>query len=55
VRLHALLSTVYKVKKSLNRSEVTTVANRLDALAGSALPIPKGIDPMKMRAPKRKA
>jgi hypothetical protein len=56
VRLYALLKTVYKLKKTLNRSEVTAVANRLDSLAGaSALPIPKGIDPMKARAPKRKA
>ena len=56
VRLYALLKTVYKLKKSLNRSEVTVVANRLDALAGSsALPIPKGIDPMRVRPPKRKS
>lgn len=55
VRLHALLKTVYKLPKSLNRREVTTVVNRLDALAGAAgLPIPKGIDPMRVRAPKRK-
>ena len=56
VRLYALLKTVYKLKKSLTRSEVSAVANRLDSLAGSsALPIPKGIDPMKARPPKRKA
>lgn len=55
IRLHALLKTVYKIKKSLTRAEVSTVANRLDALAGtSALPIPKGIDPNKVRPPKRK-
>lgn len=56
VRLYELLKTVYKLKKTLNRSEVTAVANRLDSLAGAtALPIPKGIDPMRARAPKRKA
>ena len=56
VRLYALLKTVYKLKKSLTRSEVSAVANRLDALASSsAMPIPKGIDPMKVRPPKRKA
>lgn len=56
VRLYALLKTVYKLKKSLTRSEVSAVANRLDSLAGSsALPIPKGIDPMRARPPKRKA
>ena len=56
VRLHALLKTVYKLKKTMNRAEVTAVTNRLSALGmGSALPIPKGIDPMKVRAPKRKS
>lgn len=55
VRLYALLKTVYKLPKSLNRREVTMVVNRLDALAGAGgLPIPKGIDPMRARAPKRK-
>ena len=56
VRLYELLKTVYKLKKSLTRSEVSAVANRLDSLANStALPIPKGIDPMRARPPKRKA
>ncbi len=56
VRLHALLKTVYKLKKTMTRGEVSAVANRLSSLGtGSALPIPKGIDPMKVRAPKRKA
>jgi hypothetical protein len=56
VRLHALLKTVYKLKKSMTRAEVSAVANRLTSLGtGAALPIPKGIDPMKVRAPKRKA
>jgi hypothetical protein len=56
VRLYELLRTVYKLKKSLTRSEVSAVANRLDSLANStALPIPKGIDPMRARPPKRKA
>jgi hypothetical protein len=56
VRLHALLKTVYKLKKTMTRAEVSAVANRLTSLGtGTALPIPKGIDPMKVRAPKRKA
>jgi hypothetical protein len=56
VRLYELLKTVYKLKKTLTRSEVSAVANRLDSLANStALPIPKGIDPMRARPPKRKA
>jgi hypothetical protein len=55
IRLHALLKSVYKLEKSINRSEVTAVSNRLAALSGNtALPIPKGIDPNKLRAPKRK-
>lgn len=55
IRLHALLKNVYKLKKSINRSEVTAVSNRLAALSGNtAMPIPKGIDPNKIRAPKRK-
>lgn len=55
VRLHNLLKTVYKLKKSMTRAEVSAVSNRLSSLgSGSALPIPKGIDPMKVRAPKRK-
>ncbi len=55
VRLHLLLKTVYKLKKSMTRAEVTAVTNRLEALGASgALPIPKGIDPMKVRPPKRK-
>jgi hypothetical protein len=56
VRLYALLKTVYKLKKSLNRAEVSAVSNRLDALgSANAMPIPKGIDPMKVRPPKRKS
>jgi hypothetical protein len=55
IRLHSLLKNVYKLKKSINRAEVSAVSNRLAALAGNgALPIPKGIDPNKLRAPKRK-
>lgn len=55
IRLHMLLKTVYKLKKALNRSEVSAVLNRLSALSNSAaLPIPKGIDPNRIRAPKRK-
>lgn len=55
IRLHLLLKNVYKLKKALNRAEVSAVVNRLSALSSSAsLPIPKGIDPNKIRAPKRK-
>jgi hypothetical protein len=54
VRLYNLLKTVYKLRKSLRRAEVTAVANRLESLGGLAIPIPKGIDPMRVRPPKRK-
>lgn len=54
VRLHNLLKSVYKLKKSLRRAEVTVVTNRLEAMGGVSMPIPKGIDPTKVRAPKRK-
>ena len=52
VRLHALLKRVYKLDKKLTKAEVTAVANRLESLGG-ALPIPKGIDPVKFRPSKR--
>lgn len=56
VRIFGLLKHVYKLPKSLSRGEVTAVSNRLDALGSHAsVPIPKGIDPNKMRAPKRKS
>ena len=51
IKLAKLLKTVHKLPKQLRRREVTLVANRLDALV-TAMPIPKGIDPTKVRAPK---
>ena len=55
VRIYRLLKHVYKLPKSLSRGEVSAVSNRLDALgAHASVPIPKGIDPNKMRSPKRK-
>lgn len=51
IKLSKLLKTVTKLPRQLRRREVTLVANRLDALV-TALPIPKGIDPTKVRAPK---
>ena len=40
--------TILKLKRNLNRSEVSVVANRLDSI-GTNIPVPKGIDPMKLR------
>jgi hypothetical protein len=50
--LHKLGSSLYRLKKAMNRREVSAVAKRLSAL-GTKLPIPKGIDPNRMRASHR--
>lgn len=49
VELHRLPATLRKSKRVLTKPEVLAVSNRLNSLQGS-LPIPKGIDPMKVRA-----
>jgi hypothetical protein len=54
IPLHKLPRRVRRFKKALNKAEVYAVSNRMTSLAKggrSALPIPKGIDPTKMRAP----
>ncbi|PCN46474.1 hypothetical protein Csp2054_17100 [Curtobacterium sp. 'Ferrero'] len=49
--LHKLPRAMNKLKKALNRNEVLAVANRLDSLThGPASAIPKGMDPMRVRA-----
>jgi hypothetical protein len=50
--LHRIAPTLNKYKKTLNKAEIIAVSNRLNSLGKSALPIPKGIDPFKMRAPR---
>jgi uncharacterized membrane protein YuzA (DUF378 family) len=52
VPLAKLGRTILKLKRSLNRSEVSVVANRLESI-GLNVPVPKGIDPSRMRAPRR--
>jgi hypothetical protein len=50
-RLKEINRTLGGYKRTLNRPEVLAVSNRLDSLQrGPALPIPKGIDPMRVRA-----
>jgi hypothetical protein len=49
IELHRLPATLRKSKKVLTKPEVLAVSNRLNSLQNS-LPIPKGIDPMKVRA-----
>lgn len=51
-RLMKLSSTLLKLKRVLNRNEVSAVDKRLSALV-SSMPIPKGIDPKRMRAQHR--
>lgn len=50
--IYNLAKKVYKLKRTLTRAEVTAVANRLQTV-GMNLPVPKGIDPYKFRAPRR--
>lgn len=50
--LAKLGKTIVKLKRTLNRREVSVVANRLDSI-GMNVPMPKGIDPRRMRAQRR--
>jgi len=54
VPLGQLHKKVAKLKRTLSRAEITAVQNRLASIdSRSGLPIPKGIDPMKMRTSRR--
>jgi len=51
--LPKLRKKLYKFKKELNKAEVLAVSHRLSSLKKpGTIPMPKGIDPFKMRAPK---
>jgi hypothetical protein len=51
--LPKLRKTLYRFKKELNKAEVLAVANRLLSLKKpGSMPMPKGIDPFNMRAPR---
>lgn len=50
--LPQVVKTLNKMKRNLSRNEIRTVQSRLAALT-TALPIPKGIDPRKMRPSRR--
>jgi len=52
VPLHKIPSTLRRFKRVLRKAEVRAIANRLESLGRTAkkLPIPKGIDPMRVRA-----
>lgn len=49
IPLHRLPGTLTKLKKSLTRPEIIAVHNRLSSLPTNSLPIPKGIDPYRVR------
>ena len=49
--LYRITRELGKLKPALRKQEIYTVGNRLSSLTkGGAMPIPKGIDPMKARA-----
>lgn len=50
IALHTVSRRLSKIKPVLTKSEVIAVSNRLESLTGNQLPIPKGIDPRKVRA-----
>lgn len=49
ITLLRLRGTLRKLPKSLTKPEILAVSNRLRSLGGAQLPIPKGIDPNRIR------
>lgn len=52
VPLHQLARRMARFKRNLTKAEVYAVSNRLSSLGKNQLPIPKGVDPLKARAPR---
>lgn len=54
VHISALSKTIKKLPKALDKTTMAAVIKRLDSVSQSlaSLPIPKGIDPTKVRAPR---
>jgi hypothetical protein len=52
VPLHRIPAKLRSFKRVLRKPEVIAVANRLNSLGKGGLPIPKGVDPYKVRAPR---
>jgi hypothetical protein len=50
--LHKISRQLNKSKKTLTKAEVLAVSNRLASLSRNQLPIPKGMDPNRVRAPR---
>jgi len=48
--LHKVARRLAKIKPMLTKTEVLAVSNRLESLTSNKLPIPKGVDPRKVRA-----
>lgn len=53
VSLRKLRGAVLKLRPKLTKTEVTEVSKRLRALGAARPPIPKGIDPLRMRPDRR--
>lgn len=51
--LHKVTKVIKKYDKALTKHEVQAVHNRLSSIPGKGLPIPKGIDPYRMRPDKK--
>lgn len=52
VPLYKLAGKLRALKPALRKQEILAVSNRLNSLGKNSLPIPKGIDPYKARAPR---
>lgn len=50
--LHRISRELNRLKRRLTKAEVLAVSNRLTSLGKNTIPIPKGIDPMRVRAPR---
>jgi hypothetical protein len=50
--LHKLPAKLRRLKPALRKAEVLAVSNRLKSLGKNNLPIPKGVDPLRARAPR---
>lgn len=49
MELRKLTTSMRRLKRTLTRAEVMAVSNRLTSLGQASLPIPKGIDPRRVR------
>jgi hypothetical protein len=52
VQLHKIVAALSRYNRVLTKAEVVAVSNRLASLGRNGIPIPKGIDPNRVRAPR---